>query len=263
MDIVEVIEGEGPVVLGQPHGGTEVPEEIRARLNETGLGLSDTDWHIGKLYDGLLPAATVVRARLHRYVVDVNRDPSGASLYPGQATTGLCPITDFDGQPIWRDGAEPDEAEVERRRSRYHAPYHAALAAQIERVQARHGFALFFDCHSIRSLVPRLFEGRLPTYNLGTNGGASCAPQVQTAVRDAVAAVAGGADDWVLDGRFKGGWCTRHYGRPGAGVHAVQLELAQRAYMEEAAPWRYDPERAAVTRDKLRRVLKAFAGSLG
>ncbi|SMF07893.1 formiminoglutamase [Tistlia consotensis] len=262
MKIVEVVEGEGPVVLGQPHGGTEVPEEIRARLNAVGAGLSDTDWHIGRLYDGLLPGATVVQARLHRYVIDCNRDPSGASLYPGQATTGLCPVTDFDGRPLWSAGAEPDEAEIARRRDAYHAPYHAALAAQIERVRARHGVCLFFDCHSIRSLVPRLFEGRLPTFNLGTNGGASCAPAVESAVRDAVAALAEGPGDWVLNGRFKGGWCTRHYGRPEQGLHAVQLELAQRAYMEEVAPWRYDPARAEVTRGKLKQVLEAFAGSL-
>lgn len=263
MDIVEIVEGEGPVVLGQPHGGTELPEEVRAGLNERGLGLSDTDWHIGRLYDGLLPGATVVRARLHRYAVDVNRDPSGASLYPGQATTGLCPATDFDGNPLWRDGAEPDEAEIERRRSLYHAPYHTALSAQLERVRARHGFALFFDCHSIRSHVPRLFEGRLPTFNLGTNGGASCDPRVEAAVRDAVAAVAAGPEDWVLNGRFKGGWCTRRYGHPQAGLHAVQLELAQCAYMREEAPWDYLPELARQTRPKLRRILEAFAGSLG
>lgn len=263
MDVVEVIEGEGPVVLGQPHGGTELPAEIRARLNETGQELSDTDWHIGRLYAGLLPDAAVVRARFHRYVVDANRDPSGASLYPGRATTGLCPETDFDGRPIWRDGAAPDDAEVERRRQAFHAPYHAALAAQIERARRRHGFALFFDCHSIRGDVPRLFEGQLPTFNIGTNGGASCAPAVEAAVREAVAAVAEGPDDWVLNGRFKGGWCTRRYGRPEEGVHAVQLELAQRAYMAEQAPWAYEPGKAEATRPKLRRILEAFAGSLG
>lgn len=262
MSVVEVIEGDGPVILGQPHGGTGVPEAIRARLNEVGLDLADTDWHIGRLYDDLLPGATVVRARFHRYVIDANRDPSGASLYPGQTTTGLCPTTDFDGRPIWREGEAPDAAEIERRRAAYHAPYHHALKDQIERVKARHGRALFFDCHSIRSVIPHLFEGRLPTYNIGTNSGASCAPAVEAAVRDAVAGVAEGPDDWVLNGRFKGGWCTRHYGRPDQGVHALQLELAQRAYMEEVTPWRYDAGKAEVTRGKLRQVLEAFAASL-
>ncbi|MEX2631910.1 MAG: N-formylglutamate deformylase [Tistlia sp.] len=262
MDPVEVIEGEGRVVLGQPHGGTEVPAAIRARLNEVGQGLCDTDWHIARLYEGLLPDATVVRAGFHRYVVDANRDPSGASLYPGQATTGLVPTTDFDGRPIWRDGQEPDEAEVARRRRAFHAPYHAALAAQLERVRARHGAVLFFDCHSIRSEVPRLFEGRLPTFNIGTADGAACAPAVEAAVRDAVAALAEGPEDWVLNGRFKGGWCTRRYGEPARGLHALQLELAQRAYMTESPPWDYDPARAEPTRAKLRRVLEAFAASL-
>lgn len=263
MTVVEVIEGDGPVVLGQPHGGTEVPAHVRARLNDVGLGLADTDWHIGRLYEGLLPGATVVRANFHRYVIDANRDPSGASLYPGQATTGLCPTTDFDGRPIWRDGEAPDEAEIGRRREGFHAPYHAALAAQIERVRAHHGLCLFFDCHSIRSEVPRLFEGLLPTWNIGTNGGASCAAPVEAAVRDAVAAVAEDPQDWVLNGRFKGGWCTRRYGEPQRGVHAVQLELAQRAYMQEAPPWDWDATRAEATRQKLKQVLAAFAGSLG
>ncbi len=260
--VVEVIQGEGPVVLGQPHGGTELPAEVAARLNERGRGLDDTDWHIGLLYEGLLAQATVVRATFHRYVIDANRDPSGASLYPGQATTGLCPTTDFDGEPIWQEGQAPDAAEIERRRAAFHRPYHDALAEQLALAKERHGFALFFDCHSIRSEVPRLFEGVLPTFNIGTNDGRACAPAVEAAVRDAVKAVADGPEDWVLNGRFKGGWCTRFYGRPDEGIHAVQLELAQRAYMREAPPWDYDEARAGPTRDRLRRILEAFAASL-
>src|SRR5690606_20920313 len=160
-----------------------------------------------------------------------------------------------------REGEAPDEAEIARRREAFHAPYHRALAARLERVRAAHGFALFFDCHSIRSVVPRLFEGRLPTFNLGTNSGASCAPQVDAAVRDRVAALADG--DWVLSGRFRGGWCTGRYGRPAEGLHAAQLELGQRAYMGETPPWDYRPERAEPTREKLRQILEAFAASLG
>jgi N-formylglutamate deformylase len=261
---VEVVEGDGPVVLGLPHAGTFVPEVVWARLNVVGRRLADTDWHIDRLYDGLLPGATTVRAVGHRYVIDVNRGPDDASLYPGQNTTGLCPVTDFDGRAIWEAGAEPDAAEVAARVAAWHAPYHAALAAQVGRVRARHGVAVLYDCHSIRSAIPYLFEGRLPDFNVGTNGGASCAPALEAAVVAACAAADGYSH--VLNGRFRGGWTTRHYGRPDEGVHAVQMELAQATYMEEAPPWGWREERAAALRLHLARVLAAveeLAGQLG
>jgi len=251
MTPVEVIPGDGPVILGQPHGGTWLPEEIVARLNPTGRALADADWHIGRLYDGLVPGATVVRATFHRYAIDANRDPSGASLYPGQNTTGLCPVTDFDGQPIWREGQEPTAEEVEARRLAFHAPYHAALAAEVARVRARRGIAIVYDCHSIRSRIPFLFDGVLPDLNIGTNGGETCAPAIEAAVAR-ICAGAGGYTH-VLNGRFRGGWTTRHYGRPETGVHAIQMEIAQSAYLkEEAPPWSYDTRKA----DRLRRWLK-------
>ena len=253
---VEIIEGEGPVILGQPHGGIWLPDPLRARLNARGQGLDDTDWHIDRLYEGLLPAATVVRARFSRYVIDANRDPGGASLYPGRNTTGLCPVTDFDGEPIWRDGQEPGPDEIAERRAAFHAPYHAALAAQIERVRARHGVAILYDCHSIRSEIPFLFEGTLPVLNIGTNGGATCAAAVEAAV---VEPCRGSGFETVVNGRFKGGWTTRHYGRPEAGVHAIQMEQAQRAYLAaEAAPWAFDADRAAPLRAVLTEILQSL-----
>ena len=252
-----VVEGDGPLILGQPHGGTFVPDDLMARLDANGRGLTDTDWHIDRLYDGLLTDATVVRSRVHRYVIDANRDPGGASLYPGQNTTGLCPATDFDGRPIWRDGQVPSADEIEARREAYHAPYHAALAEQVERVRDRHGIVLVYDCHSIRSLIPFLFEGVLPVLNVGTNGGATCANEIEAAA----ARVCAGAGEFesVLNGRFKGGWTTRHYGRPEAGVHAIQMEVAQRAYMDEAPPWGWRDDRAGRLRPVLGNVLKALA----
>src|SRR6056297_4325224 len=180
--MIKVQQGSGPLVLGLPHTGTYVPTEIMARLNATGQTLTDTDWHIERLYDGLVGDVTTVRTRAHRYVIDVNRAPYGESLYPGQNTTGLIPLTDFEGAPIWRDGDAPDAAEVEARREAYHAPYHAALAEELERVRARHGFAVLYDCHSIRSRIPYLFDGVLPDLNIGTNGGATCAPGIAAAV---------------------------------------------------------------------------------
>lgn len=249
----ETFEGDGPIILGQPHGGTFVPDELYARLNPRGRGLSDTDWNIDRLYDGLLAGVTVVRAHFHRYVIDANRDPEGASLYPGQNTTELCPTTDFDGNPIWEAGQEPGADEIAARRATYHAPYHAALAAQVERVRARHGVAVVYDCHSIRSNIPFLFPGTLPIFSVGTNLGATCAPDIEAAT---VAVVQSARPfDHVINGRFKGGWTTRHYGRPQTGCHAIQMELAQRAYMDEAAPWAYRPERADTLRPYLADIL--------
>ncbi len=248
--------GDSPVILAQPHGGIWLPDTLLARLNDRGRTLSDTDWHIDQLYDGLLPAATIVRATFHRYVIDANRDPTGQSLYPGQNTTDLCPTTDFDGHPIWAEGQEPYEDEVVSRLARYHAPYHAALAAEVARVRDRHGVAILWDCHSIRSNIPFLFDGELPIFNIGTNSGATCAPLAQSLTvqicRESEASVA-------VNGRFKGGWTTRHYGRPEIGVHAIQMELAQRAYLtDEAPPWAYSDSVAGSVRPALAKILHAL-----
>ncbi|OWJ75185.1 N-formylglutamate deformylase [Haematobacter genomosp. 1] len=256
MQVFEVSEGEGPVILGLPHTGTWVPNDVAKTLNERGRGLDDTDWHIERLYADLLPGVTTVRARFHRYVIDANRDPSGESLYPGQNTTGLVPLTDFDGNPIWAE--TPDAAEVERRRLAFHAPYHAALAAQVERVRARHGVAILYDCHSIRSRIPFLFEGTLPDFNVGTNNGTTCAPQVAEALTGVTTAAEGYTH--VLNGRFKGGWTTRHYGRPLEGIHAIQMELAQSTHLStEAQPFAYDETKAARLRPHLSLILHRLA----
>jgi formiminoglutamase len=217
--------------------------------------LADTDWHVERLYDGLLPGATTVRATFHRYVVDANRGPDGASLYPGQNTTGLVPVTDFDGLPIW--DAAPDAADVADRTARFHAPYHAALAAEVERVKSLHGAAILYDCHSIRSRIPYLFEGTLPDFNIGTDSGATCDPRVEETARDLCAAT---RRTMAVNGRFKGGWTTRHYGRPSDGVHAIQMELAQSTHLaEEAPPFAYDAAKAAALRETLAAILAALA----
>lgn len=256
MSVVEVTRGDGPVVLGLPHTGTHVPPEIAARLNARGRTLADTDWHIGRLYAGLLPGATLVRATFHRYVIDANRPPDGDSLYPGQNTTGLVPLTDFDGAAIW--DAPPDTAEVAARLAAFHAPYHAALEAEMARVRASHGVAILYDCHSIRSRIPFLFDGVLPDFNIGTADGASCDPRVAGAVQGVVARAEGFSH--VVNGRFKGGWTTRHYGRASEGWHAIQMELAQSTHLAaKAAPFAYDPARADRLRPVLAEILHALA----
>jgi len=252
--MVELKQGSSPVILGLPHTGTFVPDDILMKFNETGRKLTDTDWHIHELYQGLLPGATTVRATFHRYCLDANRDPTGVSLYPGQNTTGLIPLTDFDNNPLWIEGREPDEAETAKRVERFHRPYHAALAAEIERVKAKNGIAVLYDCHSIRSRCPFLFEGKLPDFNIGTDGGKTCAPEIERAVADICAGAEGYTS--IVNGRFRGGWTTRHYGRPETGVHAIQMELAQITHLEtEELPFEMDTGKA-------RRLTKILASVL-
>jgi formiminoglutamase len=206
--------------------------------------------------------ATTIHTSISRTVIDVNRDPSGASLYPGQATTGLCPTTTFDGEPLYKQGREPDDAAIAERRRRYFEPYHEALKAELQRLRAAHKTVVLYDCHSIRTVIPRLFDGELPTFNIGTNKGASCDPALAATV---YSICAGTEFTHVLNGRFTGGWITRTYGKPADGFHAVQMELACRGYMREEIgpvsdanwPTPYDPAYAAPMRNALSRILNA------
>lgn len=254
--MIEVVQGSGPIVLGLPHTGTQVPDEIGGTLNARGRELADTDWNIHRLYAGLLDNVTTVRTPIHRYVIDVNRGPDDASLYPGQNTTGLCPLTDFEGEVIYRAGAEPGADQIEERRTRYHQPYHQALSRELSRVQAIHGAAILYDCHSIRRRIPYLFAGDLPDFNIGTNSSTSCSPLVEKTVGDICRTAPGFSA--ILNGRFKGGWTTRHYGRPQGGIHAIQMELAQATYMQEAPPWAWDAPGADRLRPHLSNILSAL-----
>ncbi len=250
-EVVDISRGEGPLVLGVPHTGTYVPSAVKAKLNDIGRELTDTDWHIHTLYEGLLPDVTTVRATFHRYVIDANRDPSGVSLYPGQNTTTLVPLTDFDGQDIW--DTAPTASDTAERRAAFHTLYHQALAAELTRVKAIHGVAVLYDCHSIRSRIPFLFDGTLPDLNIGTNGGETCAPEIEAVAHEFAAS---SPYSTVLNGRFRGGWSTRHYGRPEAGIHAIQMEVAQSTYLNtETPPWTYDTKKAARLRRWLTDIL--------
>jgi len=245
----EITIGNSPLLLAQPHGGLEIPAEIAARLNPTGLARADTDWHITRLYEGLVSDASVVSTAVHRYVIDANRDPADESLYPGQNTTSLCPTTTFDGRDIYLHGQAPGADEIRERQRLYHQPYHDALREQIERIRQRHGYVILYDCHSIRSVIPYLFEGRLADFNIGSNSGQSC----DAVVESTVSSICGSASEFttVINGRFKGGWTTRHYGAPDTGVHAIQMELVQGNYMRESPPWDYATDKA----DRLRVIL--------
>ncbi len=258
-----VLRGAQPLVVTMPHTGTEIPPRIEAGLASGWLARKDADWWIDKLYDfaaGL--GATVVRTAVSRTVIDVNRDPSGISLYPGQATTELCPTTTFDGEPLYRVGLGPGADEVAARRRAYFEPYHQAVTAEIARLRTRHRTVVLYDCHSIRSRIPRLFEGMLPHFNIGTNSGVSCSPTLTARVE----AICGQTRlSRVTNGRFKGGYTTRHYGNPKAGVHAIQMELACRGYLREPLegvepanwPCAYDPAFAVPMCAALERILLA------
>ncbi len=255
MQAFEVKQGSSPVIIGLPHTGTNVPDDIWARLNDNGRILADTDWHIHKLYDGLLENATTVRATFHRYCIDANRDPEGVSLYPGQNTTSLIPTTDFDGLAIWKEGEEPNSDDIQDRLSRFHKPYHDAFAAEIERVKNIHGIAIVYDCHSIRSHIPFLFEGTLPDFNIGTDMGKTCAAEIEAIAVDVTSKASGYSS--ILNGRFKGGWTTRYYGQPQNRVHAIQMELAQKTHLaSESLPFAYDEAKAERLRVHLKTLLQ-------
>lgn len=267
-DWLDIHRGDAPLIVAFPHTGTDIPAEVEARLASPWLARKDADWWVDRLYDFARDlGATTIRTRMSRTVIDVNRDPSGASLYPGQATTGLCPVETFDGEALYNAGEEPDEAEIARRRDLWFAPYHAAIETEIARLHAAHGAVVLYDAHSIRSQVPRLFEGDLPHLNIGTDNGRTCDPMLTAMVE---AACDASPFSHITNGRFRGGWTTRYYGRPEQGIHAIQMELADRAYMDDPAevgpanwPTPYDAERAAPLRSVLTRILQcaiAFAG---
>ena len=259
MKLYELDRGDSALVVDVPHAGTHVPPAIAGAMDAgDAAALPDTDWHVEKLYAFAREAgATVMVATHSRYVVDLNRDPSGAALYAGADNTELVPTRTFDNAPIWREGRAPDGSAVEARKREFFTPYHDALAAELARVKATHGHAVLLDAHSIRSHVPRFFAGKLPDLNLGTADGASADERL---VRLAAGVLASDSRfTTVLNGRFKGGWITRHYGRPNDGAHALQLEIAQSAYMDESPPWPWDPTRAAALEALLKRLVTVLS----
>ena len=247
--------GTAPLLVSLPHDGTRVPDDIAVRLTASARRVPDTDWHVARLYAFARELGASVLVPLHsRYVVDLNRSEDDVSLYPGQNTTGLCPVVQFTGEPVYRDGAAPDEAEVRSRVERYWRPYHDALRSELDRLRAIHGRAVLWEGHSINGELPFLFEGRLPDLNLGTANGASCSPQLQSRLEGVLAAQ--DEYDFIANGRFRGGYITRHYGDPAAGIDAVQLEISQRIYMDERT-FAYDDAKAARAQTVIRRLLQA------
>lgn len=254
---------DAPLILSFPHTGVDIPPRYQDGLVSLDLARKDADWWIDKLYAFAAElGATFVHTAISRTVIDVNRDPSGVSLYPGQATTELCPSTTFDGEPLYATGKAPDAAAIDERRKAYFEPYHAALGGEIARLRARHERVVLYDCHSIRSVIPRLFDGMLPVFNIGTNSGKSCAPELAAAVETACRS---DVFNSVVNGRFKGGSITRSFGAPGKGVHAIQMELSCRGYMKETPgpvsekewPTAWDENTARPIQNHLREALES------
>jgi len=247
--------GDAPVLMSIPHVGTAVPSEIEDRLSDRARQRPDTDWHLDRLYDFANELGIpTLQAVWSRYVVDLNRPPDDAPLYPGQAGTGLFPETDFLGDPLYSDGGSLEEDEKIERLQTFWLPYHQRLERELANIHKKFGVAILFDCHSIVSAVPRLFDGTLPDFNLGTAAGGSCDLGLRFQLAEAL-----GEDEryrLVVDGRFKGGFITRQYGDPDNRIHAFQLELSMATYCEEQAPWNYLPEKAADVRPSLRRMLE-------
>jgi N-formylglutamate deformylase len=254
MELYKFTPGEAPIIVSAPHPGTFIPEKIRKRLTPAALATPDTDWHIDRLYAFAreLGAGTFF-ATHSRIVVDLNRNPDNAPLYPGADNTEVCPTSTFHQEPIYA-GEPPKPEEVADRIAECWRPWHAALQAELAKLRELHRTVVLFDAHSIASVLPRFFEGTLPVFNLGTAGGPSCDPELSTRLMGVFEGARG--YDSVLNGRFKGGYITRRYGRPADGVHAVQLEMAQRAYMDEAPPYRYRPELAETLLPTLRRAIE-------
>ena len=248
--------GSLPLLISMPHIGTDIPADMQAHLVPRALESEDTDWHLAQLYDFTAAmGASVLQAQFSRYVIDLNRPPDDAPMYPGASNTELCPTRFFNGDALYRAGCAPDAQERTRRRSAYWEPYHQALRAELQRLQRAHGYALLWDAHSIRSEISWLFEGVLPGLNIGTASGASADATVTQAVADVCAQHP--QTSHVVNGRFKGGYITRHYGAPAARVHAVQLEMCQNLYMQEVPPYAYDPGLAQPIQAQLRAMLHA------
>ncbi len=255
-DVFTLHPGSAPLLVSLPHDGSAIPAELAARMAPESRRAPDTDWHVSRLYAFAREhGASMLVPHWSRYVIDLNRGEDDTSLYPGQNTTGLCPLVGFSGEPIYLPGEAPDGAEVTERIERYWRPYHAALRNELDRLHAQHGRVVLWEAHSIRGDgLPFLFDGRLPDLNVGTAAGASCSAALQQRIEALLADQS--SYDWVANGRFKGGHITRHYGMPARGIDAVQLEISQRCYMDEAS-FAYDEAKAAELQVVLRRLLQA------
>ena len=251
--------GNSPLLISMPHVGTTIPGDIAADMEPVALIKADTDWHLRELYSMAEQlGASIISAEYSRYVIDLNRPKEDSNLYPGQDTTGLCPVDTFSKQPLYRSGRLPNAEQISQRIEKYWQPYHTQLSSELARIKSQHGVALLWDAHSIASVVPRFFEGKLPDLNFGTADQKSCALSLQETLQNVMDKSPHAASfTHVFNGRFKGGYITRNYGQPQQHVHAIQLEKCQSIYMNETAPFAYRPDIAAQVQPLLTELLSA------
>jgi N-formylglutamate deformylase len=239
--------GSTPLLICMPHTGTHIPASLQGRYQARALQVEDTDWHMPQLYEfASAMGASVLQGNYSRYVIDLNRPPDNAPMYPGASNTELCPTRFFTGDNLYRQGQEPDSDEEQERLALYWEPYHAKLRATLDELRAKHGYALLWDAHSIRQEIPWLFEGKLPGLNLGTASGKSCSPALRERLTQRLeqGQRQSPSFSYAVDGRFKGGYTTRHYGAPEQQIHVAQMEMAQALYMQEHLPFAYLPDSA-------------------
>jgi len=252
----QFIQGQVPLLISMPHVGTEIPDDVAASMSPVAAIKADTDWHLPLLYNMREAlGASLIHAQYSRYLIDLNRPSDDKNLYPGQDTTGLCPVDTFAKEALYQPGQNPDANEIQRRVLAYWQPYHQQLQAELQRLRDLHGIVILWDAHSIASQVPRFFNGRLPDLNFGTADQKSCSSGLQDALVN-VMTQHGAPYTHVFNGRFKGGHITRQYGQLTNNIHAVQLEMSQCVYMDESYPFAYREDVAAQIQPLLNKLLQ-------
>lgn len=250
----QLIKGRVPLLISMPHNGQEIPSDIAKKMTAQAQTVPDTDWYKDKLYDFAVEiGAYILMPKYNRYVIDLNRNPNGVDLYPGANSTELCPTTAFDLTPLYLDGYTPDKQEINRRIGLYWQPYHQAIKDTLAGMKQQFGKAVLLEAHSILSHVPRFFDGRLPDFNFGNADGKSCSENMLSRVKS----LDYSPYTMVSNGRFKGGFITREYGKPQDNIHGLQLELSQITYMNEATH-EYNESLALQVKPKLKALVECL-----
>jgi len=235
-----------------PHNGVEIPEAISKNMTKVATNVVDTDWFMDKLYSFAVDKGCgIINPNFSRYVIDLNRDPDEKELYPGADNTNLCPTSQFDYSSIYFEDGKPSKSEIAHRVDAYWSPYHQCITQELNRLRKKFGMAFLFDAHSIASNVPRFFDGKLTDFNFGTNAEKSCSNYVLSDIQEKVNLEPFSS---VYNGRFKGGYITRHYGDPENNIHTLQLELSQSTYLNETSKL-WDDAKAAKVVPKLNNLI--------
>jgi N-formylglutamate deformylase len=261
-NIIPATAEEVSILISVPHCGTAFPSELKNQYKpELIQSPDDTDWFVDGLYD-FAPSLgiTMIAANYSRWVVDLNRDPQSKPLYSdGRVITGLCPTTNFLGEPIYKDERkEISSDEINNRVSQYYKPYHQKIESELIRLHQKFGKVLLWDCHSIRQFVPSIHSERFPDLILGNADGTSASSLL---IDVAVDSLQTSGFSFSHNHPFKGGYITRHYGAPKKNVHALQLEMSKVNYMDDAET-NFDSARARKVQTALKKVFQNLIDEL-